>query len=207
MKISGIATTVGFYLLLSVVTSCRNPFIWDVPPDIHSDALRATPQGVLEQIIASYEGRQIDLYEDLFPKDGSFRFFVAPAFLDSNFEKYKQFREVRDTRLQFIGQSEYYYYWAQEQEFESHTRLFSRANSIEFVEKPLVESVRKFVDHGDSLAEMLITGGWLEVGVDIDVHTIEVSYTTIQRQVLLLEKDEDDLWVISKWYDFSSNGN
>ena len=185
--------------------SCRNPYMPPTGVPITTNQMRVTPQGVINQLIESYEKRQITLYQDLFPKDGSFRFFVAPAFITDNPTKYQKLSETRDPRLKYIGQSPYYYYWTQVQEVESHRKLFSQAASIEFVEKPVVQSVDKFVDGGDSLAEGVVTGGYLEISRQLDVTTIEYLSSSIGQQVFLMQKDDEDLWVISKWYDFSSN--
>jgi hypothetical protein len=188
-----------------VVCCCRNPFLPEtgIPVEHRSTDLRATPQGVVEQLIESYESRRIDLFEELLPADGSFRFFIAPDFFDTYKNKYKNLKETRDTRLQHIGQSDYYYYWTQAEELEGHERLFNQAERIEFTDKPALEDIHSFVDNGDAFAEVLLTGGNLKIGKWIDTDTVELYTVPITQQVFLLEKDEDDLWVITKWYDFS----
>ncbi|MCX7726079.1 MAG: hypothetical protein N2053_04445 [Chitinispirillaceae bacterium] len=197
-----------FLLILLIFLLCKNPFFppSGVPQELHPQSLRSTPQGVIEQLIESYESRRIDLFKDLFPEDGSFKFFVAPDFFNDYLTKYQKLSETRDERLKLIGQYEYYYYWTQDAEIESHTRLFSQAASIRFIGKPMVESIRKFTDNNDSLAELLVTGGILEIGKYIDVDTIEIFTANISRQVFLVGKDSKNLWVILKWYDFSGNG-
>lgn len=197
-----------FLLIYTFFLSCKNPFFppSGEPQEIHSKSLRDTPQGVIEQLIQSYESRRIDLFKDLLPEDGSFKFFVAPDFFNDYLTKYQKLSETRDERLKLIGQYEYYYYWTQDAEIESHTRLFSQAASIRFIGRPVVENIRKFTNSNDSLAELLVTGGILEIGRYIDVDTIEVFTVNISRQVFLVGKDSKALWVILKWYDFSGNG-
>lgn len=173
-----------------------------VPVDYHSEDQRSTPQGVIEQLIESYESRRIDLFEEILPKDGSFRFFVAPTFHDADKGKYT-LKETRDTRLRHIDQSEYYYYWEQVVEVDAHDRLFTQAERIRFELKPVLSDIRKFIDNGDTAAEVLLEDGELRIGRWVDADTVELYTVPITKQVFLLEKDEDDLWVIKKWYDFS----
>jgi hypothetical protein len=191
-------------IFLMLPAACRNSFLppTGVPVDRVSDKMRATPQGVLNQLVESYENRQISLYKDLFPKDGSFRFFIAPADFESIGNKYGNI-EKKDSRLKFIGTYDFYYYWTQDIEVESHTRLFSQALSIEFIIKPVVDEYYEFVDGSDVFMEVKITGGILKIS-RINGGIIEVWTTEITRQVFLLKKDEENLWVISKWYDFST---
>ena len=194
---------------LVIFCFCRNPFLPETgtPIDIRTPEQRSTPQGVVDQLIESYESRRIDLFKDLLPVNGSFQFFIAPNFFNDYVAKYQQLSEARDERLQFIGQSEYYYYWTQTEEVEGHDRLFSQAERIEFIDKPALESIRAFTDKGDSVAEVLLTGGNLQIGRWIDVDTVELFTVPIERQVFLLEKDAKNLWIIRKWYDFSTGEN
>ena len=191
-------------ICMLITAACRNPFLppTGVPVNFNNE-MRSTPQGVINQLIDAYENRQIDLYEDLFPRDGSFRFFVAPVYYDSEGEKYRQFSEAGDPRLQFISQNDSYYYWEQDGEIERHARLFSRTLDIQFLMKPFIAEIRKFVDNGDSLSELKVTGGLLEISYYKSIDTIQVFSTEPKEQVFLLSKDDEDLWVISKWYDFS----
>lgn len=194
---------------LLLLTVCRNPLLppTGVPVNQSTEAPRATPQGVIDQLIDAYENRQIDLYIDLFPKDGSFRFFVAPSFVGDYKARAKDFYEQGDSLLQFVSRSELYYYWTQDKEVQGCTRLFTQAASIEFTEKPVLASVRKFIDNGDSVAEVLMTGGLLDIGQYTDFNVITIYPVEIERQVFKLEKDERNLWVISKWYDLGTSAS
>ncbi|MBN1308705.1 MAG: hypothetical protein JXA18_12350 [Chitinispirillaceae bacterium] len=183
---------------------CGNPFFPPTGMPAEQTSQRATPQGLLDQLIESYETQRIDLFIDLLPDDGSFQFFIAPDFFDEYKIKYQQLSEARDVRLQFIGQSEYYYYWTQDMEEERHKRLFSKGTSIEFTEKPTLASVREFTDGTDTLAELLVAGGKFEYTWYPDAYTIEVFIVEIAQQVFLINRDSENLWVIRKWYDFSS---
>lgn len=185
--------------------SCKNPFFPRIGEPLElATGMRATPQGVINQLIQSYDKRSIETFRDLFPEDGSFRFFIAPDYFNDNPSRYLTSVEERDPRLKFLESSDIYYFWTQEREIENHAKLFSQAEFIEFIDKPGIESVRPFVDNGDSLTELLVTGGWLQIGRKVD-NTIEIYSTAVDRQVFLLGKDEDALWVILKWYDFSTD--
>jgi hypothetical protein len=183
---------------------CRSSFFPETGEPIEGllSELRATPQGLLDQLIESYEDKQIELFSDLLPRDGSFRFFISPGYFTGYSTRYQQLREPRDARLQFLEEYDFFYYWSQQNEIENHEKLFSQAYSIEFKNKPALESVRKFVDNNDSMAELLITGGNLEIKKDMG-EIIEIYATTVDRQVFLIRKEADGLWVIVKWYDFS----
>jgi hypothetical protein len=191
---------VGFISVLQ----CRNPFLPTTGRPVIDLSGRALPEGVLTQLIDAYNERNIDIFKDLLPKDGSFRFFVAPSYYTEFNDKHENLSEPRDTRLQFLEESEIYYYWTQNIEIENHERLFRYAEYLEFIDPPGLESKRKFVDGNDSLAELLITGGRLKFGQDLGFDTTAIYYVPIEKQVFLVKKDDDDLWVLQKWYDFSN---
>jgi hypothetical protein len=192
-----------------LAVSCRNPFFPPVGvPDI-SPPLRSTPGGVINQLIKAYEQKRIDLFEDLLPKEKTFRFYVSPRF-----ETYYKIRpygtiepEPRDTLLLYTTESSTYYYWGHDQELQSHTKLFNRAESITFKVKPSVSpgKFRYFVnDSGDTTnVELLMEDGEITIMVNISGFTDEYPIR-IDKQVFFLERDAKNLWVVRKWYDFGS---
>ena len=195
-----------FYVVIGLLFSyCGSPFLpeTDVPPEQPVDLhMRSTPEGVITQLIESYETRTIELFTDLFPDDSSFQFFIAPDyFSDIDISKYDS--EERDQRLLHLVDNKYYY-WTQTREIVNHISLFDRMDEIEFVDKPTLE-VRKFTDNGDSLAEVLATNGEMEI-YDDQGTKIYVYHVKIEKQVFLMRKEPDNLWVIRKWYDFSREG-
>lgn len=194
-------------LLLCLLVQCRNPFVPPTgePIQFPVTGQRSTPQGLLDQLIESYELMRIDLFKDLLPTDGSYRFFVAPDFLTEYQLRSEQLSEVRDARLQFIGKSDYWYYWTQKEEVERHTLLFSRVTNIKFDIKPGLGTVREFVDGGDSLAELLISGGHFTISI-VSPDTTNNYPVDVGKQVFLIQKDQNHRWVIRKWYDFSGTG-
>ena len=70
---------IGLVVIIGVFCLCRNPFFPETGPpvDQRSPQQRSTPQGVVDQLIESYESRRIDMFEELQPTDGSFQFFIA----------------------------------------------------------------------------------------------------------------------------------
>ncbi|MCU0608259.1 MAG: hypothetical protein MUF22_00640 [Chitinispirillaceae bacterium] len=184
---------------------CRNPFFppsGPPPGNTISQELRATPRGVVDQLIKSYESRDILLFTDLFPEGNTFRFYVSPAFASTYMSKpYINPPEPRDTMMQYTGEFPYYNYWVQDWEVQSHRNLFLRSQTIRFIVPPNVNTgdFRYRVDAmGDTIGvEVLMTEGLIHIESDkgdFDIY--------IDKQVFLLERDSDNLWVIRKWYDF-----
>jgi hypothetical protein len=190
---------------------CDNPFLPPTgtpvkfPSNLPAD-LRSTPQGLLAQLIESYESMRIDLFTDLLPTDGSFRFFITQGFFSENQDRFRQRSEPPDGRLQYLEAADSYHYWTQTEEIDKHTRMFRSALNIDFKAKPGIESIRRFVDNGDSLAELKITGGefWLLFST-AEGDSIITNPVAIEKQVFLIQQDAGHRWVIKKWYDFGSS--
>ncbi|MBN1130862.1 MAG: hypothetical protein JXA71_17875 [Chitinispirillaceae bacterium] len=192
-----------------LVTACQIPFFPRVGTPDPLPPLRSTPSGVINQLIKAYEQKRIDLFEDLFPREKTFRFYVSPSF-----KAIYQTRpygtiepEPRDTLLHYTTESSTYYYWGHDQELQSHKRLFSRAESIVFKVKPIVSpgKFRYLVnDSGDTTnVELLMENGEITIKVTISGYTDEYPIW-IDKQVFFLERDSKNLWVIRKWYDFGN---
>jgi len=200
-----------FMVTAALVCHCRNPFFPQLGTPHSGSPLRATPRGVITQLSNSYEQRRIDLFEDLFPASNTFRFYVSPSFVStyqSEAKYYVNSPEPRDTMLQYIGAFPYYYYWTQDVEVQSHKRLFTQAQLIEFTINPNVNpgDFRYIINgNGDTTnVEILMTDGKIEVELDMGGGVTEVDEIWIDKQVFFLERDADNYWVIRKWYDFGS---
>jgi len=190
---------------------CRNPFFPPLGIPDKGSPLRATPKGVITQLINSYEQQRLDLFQELLAS--KYRFYVSPSFVslyNSEGKSYVNPPEPRDTMLHdaLIQTYSYYYYWTQGVEIQSHTGFFKQAQSIVFTIKPYVNSgdIRYIVDStGDTTnVEMLMTGGEIDAIFDLGGGTIDEEIISIENQVFLLERDAGKLWVIRKWYDFGS---
>jgi hypothetical protein len=191
-----------------LLCSCRDPFFMPTGKPYKTESLRARPEGVIKQLINSYEQQRIDLYEDLFPASGLFRFYVSPQFTSTYLTRpYANPPESTDVRLQFISGNSYYYYWTQNIEIQSHKKLFSQASSIVFSEQPDFDPNRFHYlvdDKGDTTnVEIELLNGTIGITVAIDGSLDQYS-VSIEKQVFLLERDADNLWVIRKWYDFGT---
>jgi hypothetical protein len=196
-------------IAVALTCLCRNPFFPPVGTPDKTPPLRITPAGVITQLIKAYELRRIDLFEDLLPQGNTFRFYVSPTF--ESIYKTRPYGaiepEPRDTLLHYTTESSTYYYWGQEQEIQSHKRLFTKAESIKFTVKPSVSAgnFRYNIDEsGDtSNVEVLMENG--EILITVNISGITDNYSIgIEKQVFLLERDAENLWVIRKWYDFGS---
>jgi hypothetical protein len=210
-RTAGAATIVCVVFIL--FQACRNPFfpLTGMPDPLSVSTLRATPAGVIEQLKKAYEEKRRDLYIDLFPLSGSFRFYVSPQFR-STYQSLPIYndnlKEARDTLLKNIGNDSYYYYWPQDIEIQAHKKLFDKAVSIVFSVPPIVNpgDFNYIVNsHGDTTnVEMLMTDGEIHIiWNDPDVGYVE-EVIEIDKQVFYLERDASNLWVIRKWYDFGS---
>ncbi len=172
--------------------------------------LRSTPMGVITQLIDSYEQQRIDRFEDLFPVSETFQFYVSPQFTSVYLTEPYQVNppETADPRLHFIGSYPSYYYWTQAIEIQHHKRLFEKAVSIQFTVKPYVDSsnFHYIVNNGETTnVEILMTDGIIDFIFDNGDGSYDDYSVWIEKQVFLLERDADNLWVIRKWYDFGNH--
>lgn len=189
---------------------CFDPFFPPTGTPGKVTPLRATPEGVIQQLINSYEQLRIDLFEDLLPVSKTFQFYISPSFKDAYSTKsYVNPAEPRDTQLLYIGEDAKYYYWSQETEVRSHKNLFGKAVSIVFKVKPdfnpgafhyIIDSTGNQKDTTN--VEMEVTNGEINIIADLGGVITELPPVAIERQVFFLERDEQHLWVIRKWYDF-----
>ena len=127
----------GFFVLC-FLCFCRDPFFPLLGIPDSGSPLRATPMGVITQLINSYEQQRLDLFQDLFPAAGTFRFYVSPSFVsiyNSEGKYYVNPPEPRDTLLHNVLISQgpsYYYYWTQDVEIQSHRGLLTQAQFDRF---------------------------------------------------------------------------
>jgi hypothetical protein len=195
-----------------VLTSCRNPFF---PPTGRPDraiSLRATPDGVIQQLIQAYEQKNIYLYTDLFPVGNTFQFYVSPQFVNTYLTRAYSSDyppEPHDTALQFISKFPYYYYWGQAREIAGHRRLFNGVDAIQFLQQPYIKDIRYVVADAGGVPdttniELRLVGGQFQVDVLVDTY-IDQYTVDIDEQVFWLERDAARLWVIRKWYDFGKD--
>ncbi|MBD3243441.1 MAG: hypothetical protein GF331_22820 [Chitinivibrionales bacterium] len=202
------------FLAISSVLCCMcdsNPFTPDTGVPITTggpESQRATPVGVIDQLLTAYENQSSKLFVELFPADKSFRFYVSPRLIESGTDVNIVPEEI-DTSLKYVPQGTYRY-WTHDSEVRSHERLFSEAAYIR-VEAPPVFDEEDFCYHlndsGDTVGvEVLMLGGELLIGLSAGAYTEEQHPVVIERQVFYLERGADNLWVIKKWFDFGTTG-
>jgi hypothetical protein len=195
----------------SLLCACRNPFFPVTGIPDKGNSLRATPEGVLQQLVQAYEQKDINLYMDLFPLQKTFQFYVSPKFVPTyQSRSYSSAYppEPRYTLLHFIGEYSYYYYWGQDREVASHRNLFNKVDLIQFQPQPNIRDIRYIVSlvngkPDTTNVEMEVTDG--EIIIDVTAGSLIDEYTIyIDRQVFFLERDASRLWLIRKWYDFGN---
>jgi len=170
--------------------------------------LRSTPGGAIEQLFRSYENRRIDLFTELLPKNGTYRFFISPEYSTSY--------TGTDAKIERFGDSDYvyvkagsYHYWGHESELAKHRRMFSAPGvTIEFNEYPVIDERNlHYTINGQNdttHVELRTTLGELCIGKEGD--TLYCTQKEGQMQVFLLEREADvktgnKLWVIRDWFD------
>jgi hypothetical protein len=190
---------------LCLLSACRNPFFPTTGAPDKTPSLRITPDGVMTQLMNAYETKDLYLYQDLFPAAKTFHFYVSPSFVtsyNSGTRSYVNPPEPQDSLLIYTSEYPYYYYWTQDVEMQSHKNLFQKATSITFTEQPGFQYRPILNGAGDTTNyEVLMTNGEIviETADPVDEYIIEID-----KQDFLLERDDKNLWVIRKWYDFGS---
>ncbi|MDG5815055.1 hypothetical protein QA601_08200 [Chitinispirillales bacterium ANBcel5] len=190
-------------LLFLMLKSCNDFFPTTGEPV--TVTTRKTPQGVIRQLMRSYTNRRIDLFEDLLPVTGTFRFYISPSFAEVYSTRSGVTYEPEIDRYYYVRGFNYYY-WGQNEELSRHRNLFRQADKIEFIEPITIQETRYTVKQCSSLvsdtinAEILVTTGELVISLGEDTYR-----TSIDKQVFYLERDHQGLWVIRDWFDLSSN--
>lgn len=184
-------------MLLLLLISCSELFFPETGVPIESSSRRSTPESVKNQLIEGYEMRRIELIEELLAD--SFQFYVAPSassYLDYN-------SEPPDTSMEYIDKNKTSYsYWNRKDELYRTKRIFEHTVSSQFSPRPYISSVRYAIHAGDTTAaEFILSNGILALETD----KYGMRYADIDKQVFLLSRDEDGLWVIRKWYDLSNS--
>jgi len=167
---------------------------------------RTTPRGTIEQLFRSYEDKRIDLFTELLPKNGTYRFFISPEYSISYTGTDAVIKRIEEAEYRYVKTGSYHY-WGHESELAKHRRMFNAADvTIEFTEYPIINE-RDFSYRVNDLndtthVELRTTAGELCIGRD----TLYCTQKEGQMQVFLLEREVDGktgnkLWVIRDWFD------
>jgi len=198
--------------LLSIILSCDSLLL--PPTGFPEDGPnpRSTPMGTIEHLFRAYEDKRIDLFTELLPKNGTYRFFISPDYSDAYAATHSTdaiIAQIEDKQYNYVKPGRYYY-WGHESELAKHRRLFSMADAIEFNERPIVDErdFRYRVDENNDTThvEVRTTAGELCIAFR---DTLYCTQKEGQTQVFLLEREADrktgdKLWVIKDWFDLNS---
>jgi hypothetical protein len=191
-------------LLFLMIISCDNPFLPETGhPFLKTISQQLTPEDIITQLFHSYETQRIELFTGLLSKD--FKFYIAPGFDRTNMTYSGPLLfEKPDTFMLFVNTTGLYYYWGYNAELSSTTKLFSNADRIEI--SPGHSSTFNYVcdTSGDTnYVEVRVNNVTFELS-RYEGNTL-VTYPLVnQPQVFLLERGEDKLWKIKKWFDLGS---
>jgi hypothetical protein len=190
------------------ILNCGSPFFPESGEPAVGVSGRATPKATIEQLLSAYQNKSIDMYEDLFPADNSFRFYVAPGFFETTLGNVNVTPEVLDSQFAHVPAGTYHY-WTYSDELAAHRGLFEAAQSISISLRPIFDA-DDFVAHlsegGDTVGvEVLMVSGEILVSWQ-DGPTLYQEPIEIERQVFYLVRDQERMWVISKWFDFGQSG-
>jgi len=215
-------TKISIPVIVSAVlfSFCFNPFAPPTGvPDLDS-SLRKTPEGVIKQLVNSYESMRLDLFSDLFgPTGEGFKYYI-PLSAVENLTKLNQIAlvEVIDTALPFIDSGTVFDYVTFGSEFEIHRNLFL-ADRITFIERLIPDSIEYIISRKvndsvtsidslgfDTVAAVVRTReALLEISAEILEQTQgeRTQDFNIGKQVFYMIRDPRDrnLWIISKWFE------
>ncbi len=198
--------------LLTLMLSCDSLFL--PPTGFPEDGPdpRSTPAGTIEHLFRAYEDKRIDLFTELLPKNGTYRFFISPDYSDAYAATHSTdavIAQIEEGQYAYVPPGSYRY-WGHESELAKHRRLFSMADAIEFTEYPIVNErdFRYSIDENNDTThvEVRTTAGELCIGFR---DTLYCTQKEGQSQVFLLERETDrktgdKLWVIKDWFDLNS---
>ena len=194
-----------FAVLFLMLISCDNPFFPDTGLPLKVSNHRLTPSGVISQLFQSYETRRIELFTDVLSKE--FRFYIASG-IDRKKMIYSDtlLSEKPDTFMLFVDKNKIYYSWGYGVEVSSTKKLFTTAEMIEIPSRPAISDIKYIVNSsGDTVfAEVKVTDVTFKVSQYENINSLVTYSLENQPQVFLMERDQNKLWVIKKWFDLGS---
>jgi len=119
-------------IIALVFLGCGLPFFPETGTPLEGQINRDSPQGVLDELVRSYETQRIQVFKTLFDQV-NFRFYVAndPLIELSNMDLSRT-EIIIDTLVGNLVNSGPYNYIPYADELEIHENLFQRATQIEF---------------------------------------------------------------------------
>ena len=212
MPAAALPAALTLTLALLAAISCDTLFFPPTGFPEEGPNIRSTPRGTIEHLFRAYEDKRIDLFTELLPQNGTYRFFISPDYSDAYAASHPTdaiIARIEETdNYQYVRPGNYYY-WGQASELAKHRRLFSMADQIEFTEYPIIdERDFRYRLNGDDTThvEVRMTSGELCIGFR---DTLYCTQKEGQMQVFLLEREADRrtgdrLWVIKDWFDLNT---
>lgn len=122
----------GAAVVLTILCTCRNPFLPQTGAPLENQYLRRTPEGLLRQLEISYNRKRLPLFRDLF-FERAFRFYIPQTVVGQlqSIDKSKT-EIVSDTTFAFVP-GDVYTYLTFKEEMDIHRNLFRNAEDITFV--------------------------------------------------------------------------
>ncbi len=190
----------SIFLIALLLISCGDLFFPKTGNPTFILSRRATPEGVINQLVEAYETQRIELIEEILAD--SFQFYVAPSF--ESFYSLEYNSESPDTSLQYIV-SKPYFYWKRKDELYRTKKIFEHTVSAQFLETPYIFRKRYEVSaNNDTIGvELQFDKGTLY----LETAGQEYQLVDVNNQVFLLRRDSEGLWVIRKWYDLSTESS
>jgi hypothetical protein len=201
-------TALGLSVLAcALVAGCElYPFFPATGEPLSRPSHALSPAEVIDQLLTAYQTARIDLYEEIFPSDHSFRFYVSPA-MSVGTQSYIA------SELVDLGDSSWvrrgtYHYWSYDAELRSTQNLFERATIITIDMRPVYDpgDFRYHIQGSDTVGvEVRMVGG--EIGMSIPVPDSPwitmLTGVDIQSQVFYLRRYQGE-WKIAKWFDLGT---
>jgi hypothetical protein len=171
--------------------------------------LRQTPQGVINQLIKSYENRNINLFSDLFSPAGTYKFYISNSYAPEYSASHTGILpETIDSPLVADILPGPYYWWGYADEIKKHQKLFETADEIQFTSLPAIppSGITYTVSAANetTYATVILRDG--EFIITASQYLSEPVDVAIEEQVFYLARDPSDpsLWVIDKWFDLGT---
>jgi hypothetical protein len=207
-----IARTLAIAVPLSLLSSCDLLFTPSIGFPEDGSSIRTTPQGTIQYLFRAYEDKRIDIFTELLPKNGTYRFFISPDFSAAYAATHSTdaiIARIEETEYTYVKPGTYHY-WGHDSEIAKHRRLFTMADVIGFNEYPIIDErdfrYRVTAENETTHVELRAMAGELCVGTR---DTLFCTQKEGQTQVFLLEREVDRrtgnrLWVIKDWFDLNT---
>lgn len=200
--------TLLVFILFIFFPGCFNPFFpkTDVPL---SGTYLTSLDGVIRQLVKSYESNRLDLFKDLFDNQQQFRFYIqSTTAIDTTLHHIPTTRKVY-LKEDYIPIGNYMYLDYSE-EMRVHTNLLATDNEIIFttalriLKKDYIIIVTDTAT--DTIAGIIHTDK-AKITITSEVLLKALGKRTVEfpigEQVFYCQRDQNNLWRIKFWYELN----